>query len=190
MRTSLFVVACSLTAVFACGGSRNVQKSDVQTKTEQSNKKDSSAQSKSETTKEDSNVAIWDNETILEIYGDDLAYHRYDGSDSTVQAPIGTAAGDEIHKPFYVQLEDGKVLVTGKVKRITHKSKGVIADQSKTTTEDTNSVKITSQNDSKTETAAKTKTVDSKTNSIPWGWILLLGAVIGLIYLMVRKAFF
>lgn len=190
MRTSIFAVACSLTAVFACGGSRNVQKSDVQTKTEQSAKKDSAAQSKSETTNENSNIAIWDNETILEIYGDDLAYHKYEGTDDVRQAPIGTADGDEIHKPFYVQLEDGKVLVTGKVKRITHKSKGAAIDQSKTTTADTNSVKISSQNDSKTETDVKTKNTQSTSASIPWGWITILGGVLALIFIMARKAFF
>lgn len=186
MRTSLFVVACSLTAVFACGGSRNVQKSDIKTETELSVKKDSLSQSKSESINENSNIAVWDNETILEVYGDDLALHKYDGSDSVIRQD----EPKQIHTPFIVQLEDGKVLVTGKVKRITHKSKGANASNSKSSTLDTSSVKTSYQNDSKTKSDVKTKDVTKESGSIPWGWIAVLGAFLVTVYLLIRKAFF
>lgn len=188
MRTSLFVVACSLTAVFACGGSRNVQKSDIKTQTELSVKKDSLSQSKSESTNENSNIAVWDNETILEVYGDDLALHKYDGFDSVL--PSASDEPRQMHAPFIVQLEDGKVLVSGKVKRITHKSKGANASNSKSSTLDTSSVKTSSQNDSKTKSDIKTKDVIKEPGSIPWGWIAVLGVFLVIVYILIRKAFF
>lgn len=187
MRTSLFVVACSLTAVFACGGSRNVQKSDSKTQTELSVKKDSSGQSKSESTNETSNIAVWDNETILEVYGDDLALHKYDGSDSAL--PSASDEPKQMHAPFIVQLEDGKVLVTGNVKRITHKSKGANANNSKSSTLDTSSVKTSSEIDSKTKSDVKTKNVTKESGAIPWGWIAVLGAFLVTVYILIRKAF-
>lgn len=184
MRTSLFVVACSLTAVFACGSGRNVQKSDTQVKEERVIEKDSSASASTLLNVEQNGVAIWDNETILEIYGDDVSTHRYDGSDSTPKTYT------VVEKPTQIIFgEAGIIGVNGNIKRITHKSRGKDSTNSKSLSISDSNSKIVSSDSNKTEIAVKTKTTEKEPMDIPWLGIGLLGAVLFAIYLLIKKAF-
>jgi len=187
MRTSLFVVLCSLTAVFACGGGRNVIKSESEIRSESTTKTVAQEQKVSVDSSSQNNIAVWDNETILEIYGDDISVNRYDGSDSTpsVDEPV-------VKKPdgsVVVSLTHGKLLVSGNVKRITHKSKGKDSTSAKTVSFDSTKRDILIDESNKTEISTETKETNREPRDIPWLAIGLLGLFMGLAIYVFRKAF-
>jgi hypothetical protein len=186
MRTSLFVVACSLTAVFACGGSRNTTKSESETRSENTAKSTVVDKSINIDSSSQTNIAVWDNETILEIYGDDISVNRYDGSDTV---PLASLVETKPEGAVVVSLTHGKLLVSGNVKRITHKSKGKDSAAGKIFSVDNNDVKITSETTETTETSTKTKETTKEPLNIPWLAIGFLGAILGLAIYLFRKAF-
>lgn len=189
MRTSLFVVACSLTAVFACGGGRNVIKTDVETRSESATKSVDQSQQVSVDSSTQNNIAIWDNETILEIYGDDISVNRYDGTDTVLASAAEEPVVRKADGSVLVSLTHGKLLVSGNVKRITHKSKGKDSTSAKTFSLDSNDRKITIDESNTTETSAKTKETTKEPMKIPWLAIGFLGAILGLAIYLFRKAF-
>lgn len=186
MRTSIFVVACSLTAVFACGGGRNVIKTDTETRSESTEKSTVIDKSISVDSTSHTNIAVWDNETILEIYGDDISVNRYDGSDTV---PLESLVETKPEGAVVVSLTKGKLLVSGNVKRITHKSKG--KDSAATTLASLTATDLTMSADAsnKTETSTKTKETTKEPLNIPWLAIGFLGLLLGVGIYIFRKAF-
>lgn len=189
MRTSLFVVLCSLTAVFACGGGRSVIKSESETRSESVSRVNIGETSTSKDSAEQTNIAVWDNETILEIYGDDISVNRYDGTDTVLGAATEEPVVRKADGSVVVSLTHGKLLVSGSVKRITHKSKGKDSTSAKTFSLDSANRNILIDASNTTETSVETKETNREPIDIPWLAIGFLGAILGLAIYLFRKAF-